>query len=436
MEEHPIPDNLPKFGTITVGVLAVVGALILVVLFVLGYIPRQHRIEEADRVANEANFKPIVEVKAPTRQPNAGNLELPADVRALQETSLFPRASGYLKKLMVDIGDRVKEGQLLAEIDSPEVDSQLNEAQAALEQSKANLNKSQADEQLAQTTIDRYDALSKTPGAVTQQDWDEKRSQYNQAVAALNASKANVNAAAATVQRLTDEKAFEKVIAPFAGVITTRNYDIGALLQANNPSGRELMRIARTDTLRAFVSVPQSAASGVRIGQEATLTVRNFPGRQFPGIVTRSAGAVDANTRTLRVQVDVENKDNALWAGMYGTISLPLLRDHPPMLIPTSALIVQADGTKVAVIEDGKVKMKKIDVGRDLGQELEVTQGLVDGEQVVSNPGERLADGVEVQIAPKAAAPAEKPTQTAAVNPAPVNQGKWNSQRGQQPSDG
>ncbi len=399
-EEHPIPDDLPNFGSLTVGLLAMAGVLLLAGLFVLGYLPRQHRIAEADRVADEANYKPIVEVAPPSRQPNAGNLELPADVRALQETSVYPRTTGYLKRLLVDIGDHVKDGQLLAEIDSPEVDSQLNQAKATQEQASANLNKAQADEDLAQTTMTRYDTLSKTPGAITQQDIDEKRSQLNQAIAALAAARSNVTAAAADVQRLTDLQSFEKVTAPFAGVITTRNFDIGALLEANTPTaGRELMRIARTDTLRAFVSVPQSAASGVKMGQPATLTVRNFPGREFAGTVTRSAGAVDPNTRTLKFQIDVANKDDVLWAGMYGTISLPLLRDHPPMLIPTSALIVQADGTKVAVIEDGKVKMKTISIGRDLGQQLEVVQGLNDTEQVVSNPGERLADGVEVQIA-------------------------------------
>src|SRR6185437_3242409 len=157
---------------------------------------------------------------APPRQPTAGNIERPADVRALQETSVYPRASGYLKRLLVDIGDRVKDGQLLAEIDSPEVDSQLNEARATQEQAAANLNKAQADKDLAQTTITRYDTLSKTPGAITQQDIDEKRSQLNQAKAALEAARSNVTAAAAAVQRLSDMQRFEKVTAPFPGVIT------------------------------------------------------------------------------------------------------------------------------------------------------------------------------------------------------------------------
>lgn len=411
-DENPIPADLPKVGSVTIGALVVVGAVILAGLFVLGYVPHRNKIADAKKVAEEADAKPMVSVAIPKRVDKAGDIVLPADAQAFQETAIYPRANGYLKQPLVDIGDKVKQGQLLAEIESPELDSQVSESKAAVEQSKSNLNKAIADADLAQTTLNRYETLSKTAGAITQQDLDEKRSQFNQAKAALEAAKANVNAAQAAVQRLTDLQAFEKVTAPFDGVISARNYDRGALLAANSTSGKELFRLVRSDTLRVFINVPQSYASGVKMGQDATFEVRNFPGKKFHGVVTRSTGSIDPSTRTLKFQVDVDNKDGQLWAGMYGTMSLPVIRPQPPLLVPSSALVYMADGPKVATVVDGIVKLKKIDIGRDLGQELEVTSGLTGDEQVVSNPGERVEEGVEVQIAST-----EHPVDAAPANP-------------------
>jgi RND family efflux transporter MFP subunit len=408
MSEHEevIPKDLPRLGSVTVGALTGIGVVILGILFVVGYMPRRNRIAEADRVAAEAADKPIVDVVLPKRTPTAGDLVLPGDARAFQEAALYPRANGYLKKLLVDIGDRVKEGQLLAEIDTPELDAQLNEARAATEQAKANLSKAQADLELAQTTMTRYGNLAKTAGAVTPQDVDEKRAQFNQSQHAFEAAKANVTASNAAVQRLTDLQSFQKITAPFAGIISERNYDVGALLSSGN-TGKALFRLAQSDTLRVYVNVPQSYASGLKIGQDATLEVRNFPDRKFVGKVARTSGAVDPANRTLRVEINVDNRDNQLWAGMYGTVTLPVLRDQPPLIVPSSALLMQAKGTQVAVIEANKVRMKTIGVGRDLGQELEVTTGLTENDQVVANPGERLSEGVEVQIARTPESPTE-----------------------------
>jgi RND family efflux transporter MFP subunit len=398
-----IPKDLPKIGTGKIMIVAVVGVAILAGLFVLGYVPRRNRIAEANKVAQEQSEKPIVEVQLPKRVTTGGNLVLPADARAMQETPIYPRANGYLKRLLVDIGDHVKAGDLLAEIDTPEVDAQLNEAKAALEQARANMTKSKADLALAQSTLNRYETLAKSDGglAVTQQDLDEKRAAFNQSQSAANAAGANVTAAEAAVQRLITLQGFEKVTAPFNGVVSARNYDVGALISpANTAAGSELFRLTRADTLRVFVNVPQSAASAVKIGQPATLEVRNFAGKKFAGKVVRTSGAIDPNTRTLRMEIDIPNSDYTLWAGMYGQVTLPILADNPPLIVPTSAMMFAQDGTKVALVDaGGKIRMQKITVGRDLGQELEVTEGLSGDDKVVTNPGERLADGVEVQVA-------------------------------------
>src|SRR5205814_2209477 len=229
------------------------------------------------------------------------------------------------------------------------------------------------DEELAQSTLTRYeDATKNSTGAVTEQDLDQKRAALNQAHAASDAAAANVTAAEAAVQRLVTLQGFEKVTAPFGGIVSARNYDVGALISpANTAAGSELFRLTRADTLRVFVNVPQSYASAVKIGQAAKFEVRNFPGRKFDGKVMRSAGAIDAATRTLRMQIDIPNDDYTLWAGMYGQVTLPLQADQPPLLVPTSAMLFQTDGTKVALVDGGKIRMQKIAVGRDLGQELD-----------------------------------------------------------------
>jgi RND family efflux transporter MFP subunit len=392
--EHEIPTDLPRVGKKTVTLFSVGAVVIFAALFVIGYIPHRQRMRAAREVAGEHDSKPVVEVMVPKRTNASSDLVLPADVRALQETSIYPRANGYLKRLLVDIGDRVKAGQLLAEIDTPEVDAQLNESRAALEQSKANLTKSETDFALSQSTFARYQSLAKT-GAITQQELDEKQSGFNQARSALNAAKATVTASEAAVQRLAELQSFEKVTAPFAGVIAARNYDVGALLNpANNGAGKELFRVAETDTLRMFVNVPQVYVSSIREGQDAFFESRDQHGRTFKGKVSRSAGAIDPATRTMRFQVNCPNPDALLWAGMYGQVRFPITQSNQPLVIPSSAMLM------VAVVDDAnRIRFHKVTVGRDFGTEMEVLDGLSGGEEVVSNPGQRLVDGVEVQVA-------------------------------------
>ena len=219
-------------------------------------------------------------------------------MRAFQETAIYPRTSGYLKRWLVDIGDQVKKDQLLAEIDTPEVDAQLNQSEATLEQTKANVIKAEADMNLAKVTLNRYlDANKQSPGSVTAQDVDEKQIAYDDAVSALKQVKASVVAQEADVHRLQVLQGFEKVTTPFRGIITARNYDNGALLSAGNTAaGSELFSVQETDTLRVFVNVPQTYVTAIKIGQDGFLNVRNYPGKEFKGTATRWAGALDPTT--------------------------------------------------------------------------------------------------------------------------------------------
>jgi RND family efflux transporter MFP subunit len=292
----------------------------------------------------------------------------------------------------------VKEGQLLAVIDAPDVDAQLDESKATLEQAKATVVKSEADLQVAGANLDRYfESQKESPGSVTQQQIDSFRAAYADAVGALDVAKATVVQNAADVQRLSVLQGFERITAPFGGTITARNYDVGALI---NPSvttaGTELYDIAETDTLRVFVDVPQADSTNVRIGQPAYLAVRNYPHREFTGVVARMTGALNSNTRTLSFQLNFPNPDGALYAGMYGQARIPVSDAQPLLIIPTSALVFNAKGLQVATVEQGKVHFKPINVGRDYGMQIEVASGLSAEDEVVANPGERIAEGVSV----------------------------------------
>jgi RND family efflux transporter MFP subunit len=393
--------DLPQIATakVLVGAGAFIG--LLVGLFLVGYVPYRERHAQALKdAAAAASAEPVVNVVKPKAEDSATDLVLPGDVQALQYTSIFPRTNGYLKRLLVDIGDHVEANQLLAVIDTPEVDAQLDEDRANLEQAKVNLVKAQTDLNLAQVTLNRYESIT-DKRAVSQQDLDNARAQYESSKASVDVAKAAISSAQYEVQRLEVLQGFEKVWSPFAGTITARNYDIGALLApAASGGARELFQIARTDTLRVFVNVPQEYAATVQTGQTADLLVQNYPGTRFAGHVVRSTGVVNPTTRTLRFEVDVPNPGNRLFAGMYGQVRFRVTQAEPPLLIPSSALIYNADGLSVAVVNDGKVHFQKVAVARDFGNELEVSEGLTSHETIVSNPGERLAEGLAVKTAP------------------------------------
>jgi RND family efflux transporter MFP subunit len=387
-------------------------ALVLVILivagFVTGYLPHRHR--EAVLVA-EANAEehalPTVTVVGVERSPGSSTLVLPGNIEAVTEAPVLARASGYIKRRYVDIGDRVKGGQLLAEIEAPELDQQVHQAQAALEQAgsaleqaTANLQQGKANEQLAQVTAQRWEKLV-AKGAVSRQDNDTYQAQYAAQQAnvqalekAVSAARSNILAAKANLSRLTDLQGYKGVYAPFAGVITLRNVDVGALVSEANTL---LFRVAQTDRLRTYANVPQSDAGSVHVGQVARLVVADLGGRQFTGTVTRTANALDPTTRTLLTEVQVPNADGALMPGMYALVDMTTPRKNPPLLIPGDTLVVRGDGSQVAVVSaDHTVHFQRLVLGRDFGDKIEVLSGLEAGQQVVVNPGDTVQEGAKV----------------------------------------
>lgn len=423
---HAGPDeaSLPRIGTAGAGLLLLAALLFLGALFLAGWLPRLEREkllkEDHARAVSEL---PVVDIAKPARQKPVTELLLPGDTSAMQETAVFSRASGYLKRQTVDIGDHVKEGDLLAEIDTPEVDADVNQAaaslaqsKAALAQAKANVLKAESDRRLAADTFERYASYAKS-GGVTQQQLDERKATvdqakaaYDVAIAAASAAEASVGAAEAQLKRATDLQAYQKITAPFSGTITARNYDRGALLSAAaNTQGREMFRIVQDDPLRVFVNVPQAYMTAIKPGMAADLTVRNYPGRVFAGKVARSSSEISPATRTVRFEVQVPNAEHLLYAGMYGQVVFHLRDESPLLTVPSSALLMEADGVKVAVVRDGKATFAPVTLGRDLGTRVEIALGLSDNDDVVVNPGQRLAEGVAVKIATKPPAAVASP---------------------------
>jgi RND family efflux transporter MFP subunit len=399
-EETTLRD-LPKIGA---GKLVALGVLVVVILlaaFVAKFLPDRAHQKDLEKQAQEiADAPAVVDVVHPQQSALDFDITLPASAMPKQQTAIYARVDGYLKRWLVDINAHVQQGQLLAEIDAPDTDAQLNETVAALEQAQANVRKAEADLALANATYERYHGLLAT-GGVTQQELDTRLSNATDAAAAKHSADAAVNLAQATKERLEAAKGFEKITAPFAGTITFRNYDVGARISSTDTAvGHEMFDIAQTDQLRIYASVPQSYVTFIQEGQPAYFTVRNYPDRKFTGSVARSAGIIDPATRTLLTELDFDNKDNLLWSGMYGQIQIHVHQDHPALTVPTAAMMFESDGTQVAVVDaDSKVHFQKISVGQDLGQRIEVLSGLSAGDQVVSNPGEKLTEGLIVQVA-------------------------------------
>jgi RND family efflux transporter MFP subunit len=391
----------------------VLGAIVLIIVaFFAGYIPLQKRKALITSEAHEqAQALLRVEVIQVGRSSRKSELELPGNIQAITEAPILARADGYVQRRMVDIGDWVKAGQPVAEIEAPEMDDQvrqskanLQQAQAALEQALANLQQGKSDMELARITAQRWSSLV-TRGVVSKQENDQYQAQYQSKEAsvqalekAINVQRSNVAAAEANVARLEKMQGYRVVKAPFDGVITLRNVDVGALVNAGSTL---LFRIAQTATLRTYVNVPQSHANSVRPGQPARLSVSNLPGRSFTGTVARTANALDPTSRTLLVEVHVPNADGVLFPGMYAQVDLSSARVDPPLLVPSDALIVGADGTSVAVVRpDHTVHLQKIEVGRDYGDRLEVISGLQEGDTIIPNPGDAAREGLKVDPVP------------------------------------
>jgi RND family efflux transporter MFP subunit len=425
----------------------IVGIALLIVLtgaFFLGWLPHHSQEKELQKEAREeAEALPKMNFVRAEGSGTTDTLILPGTTEALTDAPILARADGYVVSRFVDIGDRVKKGQLMAVIAAPDLDqqvvqarAQLAQAQAGLMQANANLQQGKANEELARVTADRYQKLV-VHGAVARQDNDQQQTNFQALVSSVGAlqqaegaAQQNVESSRANLQRLIELQAFEHVTAPFDGVVTLRNVDVGALITTGSTL---LFRVAQIDRLRTYIDVPQPNAPGVAVGQVAQLTAPEFGTRQFTGHVTRTAGALDPTTRTLVTEVQVPNPQGTLRPGMYVNVSIQNQRSNPPILVPGDALIVDATGAHVGVLRDvrqvppeeqqnqaqdkkqngnqkkqnggaqkkqaveGTIHLQQISIGRDYGAATEVLSGLSRGDLVIVNPNDDVHEGTKAQ---------------------------------------
>jgi RND family efflux transporter MFP subunit len=370
-------------GTRGIWVLAVV-ALALGLAIYAGLHERRGA-DAALKRATEAAATPTVAVIHPTASSPADELVLPGTARAFTDAAIYARASGYLKKWYVDIGAKVTRGQLLAEIETPELDQQLRQARADLENARATM-------EMARTTAARWQALFKRD-AVSRQETDEKVSDYQ-------ARKAGVDASAANVKRLEDLQAFQKITAPFDGVITARNTDIGALIDAGAGQARELFRLAAIDKLRVFVSVPQVYAQAARPGTPTAITLEERPGKVYRGTLARTSSALDPVARTMLSEVEMDNPGGEVLPGAYVVVRLRVGRETRGVTIPANTLLFRAEGLRVAVVRDGRAELVPVKIGRDYGRRVEVVEGLQPTDAVILDPADSLVSGTAVRVRP------------------------------------
>jgi RND family efflux transporter MFP subunit len=376
------PKPGPRRGRMTIVWVAIL-IVVFAVLFGVGLLPR---LQTSRAVAETAkDTLPVVTVVPAKRGTPTTELSLPGTLQPFQETPVYARTNGYVKRWLVDIGAKVKAGQLLAEIETPEIDQELKQAVAARGQAKANLD-------LAKISADRWQVLLKDR-AVAQQEVDEK-------VGAYDARKADLQAAEANVERLQDLQRFQQVVAPFDGVITARNVEVGWLINAGSSGPNNfLYKVAKTQVLRLYVNVPQSHTRLIRPDMPADIVIAEAPGKAFPGKVLRFSGALDPQSKTLLTEVQVPNEHGELLAGMYAQVRFKLTQAEPAILLPSSTLIVRATGPQVAAIQNNTVRVRKIILGRDFGQQIEVLSGVAENEMIVTNPTDAMREGAQVKIA-------------------------------------
>jgi RND family efflux transporter MFP subunit len=368
--------------------------IVLLVLLVAGVATFLSRKSETDALAKETDAAaiPTVAVVQPAAEKADNELVLPGNLQAYIESPIFARTNGYLLRWYKDIGSKVEKGELLATIDTPEVDQELSQARANREQIKAALG-------LAKISADRWANLRKSD-SVSQQEADQQASGYEQA-------KANLAAADANVRRLEEMESFKNVYAPFSGVLTRRNVDPGALINSGaQANGRELFDIARVDPLRVYVQVPQAYAPSMKVGTKAAVTLQEFPGQKFIGTVVRTADAIDMASRTLNTEVDVPNKDGKLLPGSFGQVHFSLANPVERITIPVNAMLFRAEGPQVAVVgPDSKVQLRSIVIGRDFGTTLEILGGVETSDHIIINPSDSLEAGQQVHVAQPGQAP-------------------------------
>jgi multidrug efflux pump subunit AcrA (membrane-fusion protein) len=428
--------------------LALIGLLFFAGLLTIGILPRirrQKKITDASRTIKDAT--PLVNVITARQSPATSGLELPGNIEAIQTASVSARTNGYLRCWYVDIGDRVQAGQLLAEIDTPEIDQQLQQSQANLAQAQANLGQAEANLRSAATnmeytrvTYERWRYLA-SQHVVSDQDRDQTWEAYNAARAAVDAMRANVNVAraaiaanAANVRQLMVLQGFKRIYAPFPGVISARNVEIGSLINAGSATnvststgapptgatipgvgaaqtspgvpaiGSGLFQIARIDCLRIYINIPQTFTSSIKPGQTVEISVREFPKSKFTGRVGRTTSALDPASRTLLTEVRIPNPKNdgyQLLPGMYATVKIDVKQAQPAVRIPATALVIRSDGSQVVTVTgDQKARFQKVVIGRDYGNELDLLSGLEPGATLIVNVPDDLLDGAPVRTQP------------------------------------
>jgi RND family efflux transporter MFP subunit len=346
----------------------------------------------------ERDFVPSVRVATVKASPAVISVTLPATTAAFAQAEIYARATGYIGKRLVDIGDRVKEGQLLAELAVPEQDDQISQNEAMRNQLQSALDQAQANLKLAQVTWDRDHPLVNEGWATQQQGTiDVQTLKANDA--AVGVARANIAAQDKLLMTLRQNRNYALVTAPFNGVITQRNVDVGSLVQGNANTGTFMFEVMQRDVIRVFVYVPQDAAIGVAPGVDAIVRVPEIPNREFPGKVTRIADALQSGTRTLLTEIDIPNPDDALAPGVYCTVELKIPRQTPSLVVPAEGIIFNRNGLQVAVVNDGKAEIRTIRVARDFGTWVEADAGVMSGDRVILNPPVNLVDGGQVRVA-------------------------------------
>jgi RND family efflux transporter MFP subunit len=363
---------------------------LLLLVFVAGavYAALRHvsKGKEAEEASADTAIPTVLVAKPKMGQPDY-DLTLPGNVQPYSTTPIYARTDGYLQRWLVDIGAPVKQGQLLAEIESPEVDQQLNQAVGGLQQAQANLK-------LAQVTADRWKEMLQG-NTVSRQDADQKQGD-------LDASKANVTAAAANVARLQNLKQFQQVVAPFDGIVTERNVEVGNLISSTvTATQKPLFQIADDHILRTYINVPETQAAQISIGQPAKVVLSSHPADPIMGKVVRTANALDMQSRTLLVEIQIDNSNHKLLSGGYAIIHLPIHQEAPSLILPVNALLFRPEGTQAGVVSaDGTVALKTLKIGKDFGTKVEVIGGLTADDQVIINPSDSLQNGDKVHTKP------------------------------------
>jgi RND family efflux transporter MFP subunit len=404
------PRSRPLKGLRWIGLLAVIAAIGVVAG---GILERRSHETDVTKWTNEQAI-PTVAIVTPKTGPAEQSLVLPATIQAWYEASIYARVSGYLKDWYFDYGAHVKKGDVLAEIDAPELDAQLAGAQARLNSAEAVVKVREAEKQFAESTYKRW--RDSPAGVVSVQEQQSKQADFNSAVARLNAANADVQQDQGEVDRLAALEDFKKLVAPFDGIVTARETDIGALINAGSGTGPELFKVADIHKMRIYVQVPQQLSAGIRPGLTADLTLPQYPDKTFKSTIATTSSAINMAARTLLVELHADNPDGLLQPGAYAQVTFQLPTDPNVVRIPTSALLFREQGLQVATLGPGdKIELKSVKLGRNLGTDAEVVSGLSASDRVINSPPDSLSAGDVVRVAEQS-----PPPNVSAANPSPV----------------